>query len=352
MNGDQFRCVVANGGGSATSGQATLTVLPPAGLTLVISQPLDGAIITRVAGSPATSVPFTFTATHGGGAITSLAAKLGAKSLTVNSSGLGTATATGAGTFQVRAGGTYTFTASATGSGGLTATASTTVTVRETEAAPICSVEVDWIGVLAGDGTLKGGKSTALTFRIQECCTTFGSRGHGPHDDDGHGDHHGGDCVADGRHDKERHGRDEDRNDGNKKKDPAPAVSSSDRGDKDGQSRSKSNDTGKGNGHGHDEGREGRSDSRHSVCSYLQDRTVVVTISELFSNGSSGPPKSYTYTSGSPGSAQFTIDRNGHYELKFVPASSGRHTYLIEVDRFPADSPNPVLAGSTTFKSK
>ena len=324
MSGDQFRCVVTNSAGSATSTAGTLTVNAPATLTIAISQPLDGTVITRVAGSPATSVPFTFKATATGANVTGLSAQVGTTSVTVAATGTNTPTATGTGSFAVSAAGNYTFTAKATGTGTLTASASVTITVKETQPQPQpCTTTVVWSGDVLSTKVL-GDKVIDVNFKVKQCCPTTTGGGGSCDDDDDDGDHRssGGDDNDDSEHYS------------------SPGRYSSGGDDND--------DNDSHTSHFCENGGSGGSPNN---CSYMKDKTVVVTIYEVLSNGKTGTPVTFTYTSGKATSSKFTIDSTGLYDVQFVPAS-GKHTYHVDVDYFPVGSTKPTLIGSEEFDVK
>jgi hypothetical protein len=155
---------------------------------VTVSQPLNGAVFTRVAGSAATSIPFAFTAAAGtGSTISSVQASLNGAPLTVAITGLGTASAGGSGNLSVSAPGTYTFAASAN-SGSLTGSKSVTFTVNETPApSPDCRVE--WLPPISLGKVQKGGSEIPIKFALDCSCRKCDrdddcGRGWGRDDDD------------------------------------------------------------------------------------------------------------------------------------------------------------------------
>jgi hypothetical protein len=145
-----------------------------------ISQPVNGLVVTRIAGSPATSIPFVFTATTTTGfKIDSLNASLGAASVTVTPAGLGTTSATGVGVLLVNAPGTYTFTAGALS--GTTAGSSTaTFTVKE-EQPPPPSCSLLWLPPISLGKVQQGGSTLPIKFRLF-CASNLACGCNGEHD--------------------------------------------------------------------------------------------------------------------------------------------------------------------------
>lgn len=148
----------------------TVTSITPAP-TIVIAQPVNGTVITRNAGSPATSVPFSFTAqANTGFVISAVTATLNGTPVTFTTSGLNTLTTTGTGTLSISTPGTYTLTATGTSSG-VVASASTTFTVKEiTTPPPTC--DVIWLPPINLNKCQQGGSVLPIKFKI--CCDSHG----------------------------------------------------------------------------------------------------------------------------------------------------------------------------------
>ena len=303
------------------STQTTFTVVDPSvtpKLSLSIAKPVDGTIVTRVAGSPATVVPFSFTAAETNGTVSTLAAKLilgtSTTNATVATTGLNTASATGSGNLTVSTAGTYTFTATATGTGGLTTTSSVKFTVKETQPSPQpCTTKVLWLQPIADGKVQKGGCTVSVAFQIQQCCASSGSTGGGSADDDDDDDDDSYSSSWSWGGDK--HNRRD--------------VSESDYGD-----------------HSY-----GGCQVANTTCSLVKDTSVYVTIYEVFSNGTTGTPKTYSYTNGNVGTTHYAISSTNIYKLSFVPGS-GKHRYHVEVDNFQNGSTTPTLLGTREFTTQ
>jgi len=297
-----------------------LTVTTGPNLTLTIAKPVDGSVITRVAGSPDTPVTFEFTAVASGGdTVKSLSAKLGSKNLTVSSARLPVATATGTGTFTVNAAGTYTFTASAKSTGGLTKEASVTFQVKETQPEPQpCKVVLHWLPPISLDKEVQqGGSVVPVKFHLHQCCNSSSGSGHDDDDDD---DHHGN--GGDDDDDDDHHGS----SNGN--------SNNSHDCDRDG---------------GDDDNHDGWKDNGNGHCPLIKDTTVIITIYEV---GKQSQAVHYTYSAnGNPNLPTYAIDGGKQYLANFTTAK-GVHTYHIDVDYFPNGSRVPVLLASKEFKTK
>jgi hypothetical protein len=157
-----------NGNASAKTNFTVVAATPPP--TVSISQPLNGAIYTRVAGSPATVIPFSYTGLAANGyTISSLTGKLNGSALSASLTGIGTGTATGTGNLSISTGGTFTLSAVAA-SGSATAATSVTFTVKETQPPPP-SCSVNWLPPISLGKPFKGGCDVAIKFEIlcNEC---------------------------------------------------------------------------------------------------------------------------------------------------------------------------------------
>lgn len=161
--------------GTATASRTfTVTSAVPAP-TVTIAQPLNGAIITRVAGSPATSIPFAFTSTVGTGfVINSISATLNNGPVAVTSTGIGTRTAGGTGTLSVSAPGAYTLVATGT-SGTATASGAVAFTVTETQP-PTASCGIFWLPPISLGKVEKGGSVVPIKFHLV-CCDSSNEQG-------------------------------------------------------------------------------------------------------------------------------------------------------------------------------
>lgn len=279
----------ANGSSSA-SVSFTVNVIT---LTLTISPPTSATVVSRVAGSAPTGVPFSFTATGSNGIVTALSATLatGATSsaVAVTPASPNSATATGTSALSISAGGAYIFTATALGTHGLKATSAVTFTVKETP--PPCTTKVVWLPPVSLGRVRKGGSVVPIQFLLQECCSSGGSSEHDDGDDgDGHHSESGGgfDC-----------------------------------------------------GHAVPTGN----------CASLLDKTVILSIYEVFANGKTSVPTAYAYGRGSPNPPTYAIDANFKYQLNFATAN-GSHRYHVDVDRFPNGATVPQLVGAVEFTTK
>lgn len=155
----------ANAIGSATT-SVNFTVNSVAATPVVtISQPAPSTVITRVAGSAATVVPFAFQATTPAGTIQAVSVTLNGNPITATAGGLNTATATGSGSFSVTTPGTYTMVA--TGSNGsAVGSATRTFTVNETPA-PV-STSLIWLPPITDGTTITGGDVMPVRFSLSK----------------------------------------------------------------------------------------------------------------------------------------------------------------------------------------
>ncbi len=165
--------VDANGTASARTSFTVNAAVPVPTPAVSISQPLDGATFTRVAGSAPTQIPFSYTGTVGNGfAITSLTGTLNGTGVTATVNGLGSGSATGTGTLSVSAPGTYTLTATAA-SGDVSATTSVSFTVTETTPPPpppVADCGVNWLPPISLGHVVKGGSTFAIKFELDCGC--------------------------------------------------------------------------------------------------------------------------------------------------------------------------------------
>ncbi len=280
---------------------------------VTISQPANGTTITRVAGSPATAVPFTFTATANTGfTISTVTATLNGSPVTFTSSGLGTASAGGVGTLSISTPGTYTLVATGT-SAGVTASASTTFTVIQTQP-PVSKCDVIWLPPINLNKVQKGCSVLPIKFKL--CCDDHNRCHHGYGNSSNHGNSH---CDRNDRYDRY------------------------DRYDRNG---SYDCDSGQHYGWGRDS-----DDEIHANCKGDRDTSVVIAIYEVFANGSTSAPTLYAYDRCSPNPPTYTIQGNNMYHLNF-PVPKGKHTFRVEVYRAPNSSTTPQLLGAKEFTSR
>lgn len=282
--------------GTATTNR-TFTVTAPAqttgGPTVTITKPIDGATYTRVSGGDSICIPFSFTADAASGSkISALSAKLNGASIDVNTSGIGRSTATGTGSITVRSAGTYTLVASATSNGKVGVDQVSFTVVVTQPPPPVCNVV--WLPPISYGKSQTGGCSVPLRFQIH--CSSSNP-----------------DCNRD---DDDRNCRDNDRD-----------CRDNDRDCRD-----------------NDRDRDCRDDDHD--CN-LHETSVKILVSEIYSNGSSSTPKAFSY---GRGSSNYSIECDDQYELDFTTAR-GKHTYHIDIYRFPNGGTTPQLVGTKEFKT-
>ncbi|MDP2138091.1 MAG: hypothetical protein Q8J74_09565 [Candidatus Didemnitutus sp.] len=298
--------LIAEGNSGAVSATATTTftvveTIPVPPPTITITQPVHGSVITRVAGSPATLVPFNFTALAGSGfTISTVSATFNGNPVTFTPSGIGTGTASGAGNLSVSAPGTYTFVATGS-SGASTASAAVTFTVTETQP-PVDTCNILWLPPISLGKVVKGGSEMPIKFNLV-CCTQPGGCQNSNHQYNGNGNGH---TNSNGN----GHRKDDD-----------------------------------------DDDNDGPGNGDHENCPASRDTSVVIAIYEIFPNGSSSPATLYPYGTGSPNPPNYTINGNKMYHLNFNTAK-GKHRYHIDVYRFPAGSSTPQLVGTKEFTTR
>ncbi|MBA3849603.1 MAG: hypothetical protein C0502_06360 [Opitutus sp.] len=269
--GGSYELVVTatDANGTSTASRSFTVVAAAPAPTVTISQPLNGATYTRVAGSGPTAIPFSFAGTAGNGyTITSLTGALNGNAITASIAGVGSASATGTGSLSISSPGTYTLTATAA-SGATTASTSVTFTVTQVQPpAPACSV--NWLPPISLGKVQKGGQNVAIMFEL-DCGTEQGE----DRDGDGDPDHYPG-------------------------------------------QRTKAKDK--------------------------IDTSIVIAVSEVYSDGSTSAPQLFAYDSG------YTIQGNDKYHLNF-PTARGTHRYRIEVFQTPAGG-SPRVIGTKEFATK
>lgn len=321
-----------NGTAVASTSFSVLAATPAP--TVTINEPANGTIITRLAGSPATTVPFTFTAlANSGFTISEVAATLNGSPLAVTPSGLGTANADGFATLSISAPGTYTLVATGT-SFGVVASDSTTFTVVETTPPPPSTCDVLWLPPINLNKVRKGGSVLPIKFKI--CCEQHPRCDDDHRDNDHADDDHGGDCDDHSDNDHADDHSDNDHSDND--------HADNDRGDSD---HNGSYDCDEGQHYGW-----GRTsdDEIHGRCKGDRDPSVVIALYEVYANGSVSAPTLYPYDSGSPNPPTYTIQGNNMYHLNF-PVPRGKHTFRVEVYRTPSSSA-PQLLGAKEFTTK
>jgi hypothetical protein len=156
-------------GTAAATGSFTVTVVEPTPPppTVTITSPANGTVINRVAGSPATAVPYTFTAiTTAPWTISSVGASLSGSTLSVVTSGLGTATAGGSGTLYVSTPGTYSLVATGTSGGSHAADTVSFTVVETTPPPPTPACGVNWLPSVQLGKVVKGGSTVDIKFEL------------------------------------------------------------------------------------------------------------------------------------------------------------------------------------------
>ncbi|MBI2512380.1 MAG: hypothetical protein HYV96_10390 [Opitutae bacterium] len=299
--------------GSATATRTFNVVAATPVPTVTISTPANGTTITRAAGSPATSVPFAFTATvNSGFVIDAVSATLNGAPLTIAPSGLGTANAGGTATLAIGAPGTYTLVATGTSSG-VVASDTTTFTVTETTPPPPSTCAVLWLPPINLNKCQQGGSVLPIKFKI--CCEQHRPC-HDDHSDNDHGDDDHCDDHSDNDHSDDDHNGSYDCD----------------------------------NGQHYGWGRTD-DDEIHANCKGDRDTSVVIAVYEVYANGSNATPTLYPYDRRSPNPPTYTIQGNNMYHLNF-PVPRGKHTFRVEVYRQPSSSTTPQLLGSKTFTTR
>ncbi len=264
------------------------------------------------------SAPFTLTATASSGLAVSY-----------TSSNPAVATVSGS-TVTVVSAGTTVITASQPGDANYNAATPVARTLTVT-AAQNCSTGLMWLTPISLDKIRQGGSVLPIKFHLQECC------GVSPRDPDANGDFHSNDHNGHGDDNGDDNGEHDDDGHSDRSDDHSGNNAACHHG-ADGYSTNNSNCRHDCN---HDE------DDRDG-CANLRDTTVVISIYEV---GSTAPATQYKYGTGSPNPPDFAIDGDYKYQLNF-PTAKGKHTYHIDVYRFPAGTTAPVLVGSKEFSTK
>lgn len=152
--------------GTATA-QVTFTVNGPVlSPTVAFQTPVNGLVVSRVAGSAPTVIPYTFTARANSGVIDGVQTTVNGGAVSPALSPLMSAVVTGAGSITATGSGTYVVAVRATRAG-VAATASLTITVVETvPPPPDASGEVCWLAPVSLGKTLPAGSTVTVKFRI------------------------------------------------------------------------------------------------------------------------------------------------------------------------------------------
>lgn len=167
-NGGNYELVVTttdpNGTATARTNFTVLAAAPAP--TVVINQPANGSTYTRVAGSPATIIPYSYTGTANTGfTITALSGSLNGVALVpAATTGLNTQSATSTGNLSISGPGTFTLSATANSSGTIAST-SVTFTVTETQP-PRPGCTVNWLPPISLGNAVKCGSTFAIKFEL------------------------------------------------------------------------------------------------------------------------------------------------------------------------------------------
>ena len=150
---------------SPTVVSTKFSVVQPTPPVIGITQPTNGAVYTRQAGSSPTSVPFAFTATESTiGTVAAVGVTVNGSPVTATISGLNTAKAAGSGSLSISAAGTYTLAVTAT-SGGAQGSGSVTFTVNQTSAPPPVR-SLFWLPPISLNKPFQGGSTIPVAFCI------------------------------------------------------------------------------------------------------------------------------------------------------------------------------------------
>jgi hypothetical protein len=363
-------------GTTTTSRTFTVTAVSANPPSITISNPPANATYTYTTGGSALHVPFAFTATSPSGSISALTATLNGKSVSVTSTGIGTLTATGSGSLEITAGGQYVLAVTATNPAG-TVTASRTFTVTVVNPVPAPSVTISdpnngtVYTHVAGNPALcipfdftamaKGSGNTisAVSASLNGSAVTVTSSGLGRTTATGSGSLQ---VSAAGTYTL-----------------VAAAVSGGTSGTAQVTFTVKEvqpptctvlwlppismgkvftggpdysiifqvlcSDVGSCRGNDDDDPWDNRST--------LKDKSVKVSIYEIYSNGSTSSPQVFIYSSNGCSSRgnTYSIDCNDDYEVDY-DTDRGTHRYHIDVYRFPNGNSNPVLIGTKEFTTK
>ncbi|MBA4135990.1 MAG: hypothetical protein C0518_01585 [Opitutus sp.] len=369
------RATNADSTATDTSDFTVVVSAPPP--TAAIALPLAGATFTLPANG-SLAVPYTFTGVSFFGGITSLTATLNGQPVNFTAAGLTTLTATGSGNFNITTGGAYELVVTATDGNG-TATAKTTFTVNGYIPPPTISISSPLNGAtfsrMAGDAPTQipftyagdagtGYTITSLTGTLNGSPVTATLSGIGTMTATGSGTlsvSTGGTFVLSATTTSVG-GTASASVTFTVNETPPPAAACSvnwlppislGRPFKAGSNVSikfelDCNTCG-------DRGidRDGDGDPDHYPGQRTKskiniDKTVVIAITEILSDGGNGPCWLFPYSS-SPNAPGYTIQGNDMYHLNF-PAPSGKKRYRVEV--FGGGSGSPVLYGTREFTTR
>lgn len=391
-------------GTAATVSHFTVTVLEPTPPppTVTITSPADGTVITRVAGTPPTAVPYTFTAvTTAPWTINAVGASLGGSTLAPIPTGLGTPNAGGSGTLYVSAPGTYSLVATGT-SGSSTAADSITFTVIET-APPPPPCTVKWLAPISGGKVIKGGSKVSIDFMLDcggdtpppsdNCAysikltnssynasnnTTVFTYTVTSNPCGGKAISHWVIGIPASCGGKEILVGSNDSNVEFVNPDPTTGMRGVkfDTGYRDRETRTVTltlrgqwgtgdveiavkagpgfvKDTVRGPVCGSTASSSSTTTSSSNTTSAAPtgpDTSIVVAVYEIFSNGTTSTPQLFTYGT-SPAADRYTISNTNEYKLSYA-TTKGKHRYQIEVYQEPVGGEGPVLIGTRQFETK
>jgi len=157
-----FSATNAYGAATPVTVNFTVTSVIPVP-TVAILTPANGTVFTRVAGSPATVVNYTFAGGTTYNKVTSVNVTLDGAPVSPTVVGLNTASITGTGSASFSAGGSHTLTVTLS-NGGASATASTTFTVNQTQP-PVCR-NLIWLQPISLNKTIQGGTTMPIYFNV------------------------------------------------------------------------------------------------------------------------------------------------------------------------------------------
>ncbi len=376
--GQYVLAVTATDQNGTTTSSRTFTVTavsanPPA---ITISNPPANATYTYTTGGPALSVPVAFTATSTSGAIKTLTATLNGKPVTVTLGGIGSLTATGSGSLQISAGGQYVLAVTATNPTGTTTVSRTfTVNVVNPVPAPVVNITDPNCNTVythvAGNpalcipfaftATAKGSGNTisSVSATLNGSAVTVSSSGLSRANATGTGNLQ---VSAAGTYtfvataiSGGTSGTDQVTFTVKEVQPPTCTVQwlppiSMGKVFTGGPSYSiifqiQCSDVNDCRGWDDDDPWDNRNT--------LKDKSVKVSIYEIYSNGSTSNPDVFIYSSNGCNSRgnTYSIDCNDDYEVDY-DTDRGTHRYHVDVYRFPNGNSNPVLIGTKEFTTR